>query len=231
MSPALDLHLPEPEWRRAGRLAAPWADLLYVPGPGLASEMDPGCYRTTLFVALASGELVRMSSLTVPAFGGSLCRLRLEPVTSVRHDALGSFFEPARQGLVFAFTADRRSGAVWPPADPAWRYGGPALRASLEGGGRVRVLRETGRLPGGAAWTADRGLVIASGEGHEALVLAVPDDAERVAFLPALGVYRALVDPSAPERPGADRRELLGHGGREAPLVLDVEVIDAGGPP
>jgi hypothetical protein len=94
----------------------------------------------------------------------------------------------------------------------------------------VRVLRETGRLPGGATWSADRGLLVSGEGGREALVLAVPDESERVAFLPALGVYRALVDASAPERPGAERRELLGYGERGEPLALDVQVIGAGDP-
>ena len=229
MSPALDLRLPGPEWGRAARLAGPWADLLYVPGPGLASsEIDPGCYRSTLFVALEAGELVRLTSLTVPAFGSSLCRLRLEPVKAVSLDALGSFFEPARRGLVFAFAPDRRSGARRPPADPAWRYEGPALRPRLAGGGAVRVLREIIRTPDGDTWVADRGLVVTRA-GGESLLLAVPDESERVAFLPALGVHRSLVDPSAPERPGAGRRELLGYGGWEAPLDLDVRLLDPGG--
>jgi hypothetical protein len=226
VGPALDLRLPEPERRRAARLATPWADLLYVPGPGLVSDVDPGCYRTTLFVALAGGDLLRVTSLTVPAFGDSLCRLRLEGVAGLRMDALGSFFEPSRQGLVFAFTPDRRSGAVWPPADATWRYEGPPLRPPFEAGGRVRVLRETGRLPDGGVWTADRALVIACGDGREALVLAVPDDAERVAFLPSLGPYRTLVDPSAPSQPGADRRELLGYGRWDTPPDLDIHLLD-----
>jgi hypothetical protein len=226
VSPALDLRLPEPERRRAARLARPWMDLLYVPGPGLVSDVDAGSYRSTLFVALADGDLIRVTSLTVPAFGDSVCRLRLEGVGSLRMEALGSFFEPARQGLVFAFTPDRRSGAVWPPADPTWRYEGAPLGSSLATGGRVRVLRESGRLPDGGVWTADRALVIACAGGEEALVLALPDDAERVAFLPSLGAYRALVDPSAPSQPGADRLELLGYGRWEAPPTLDIHLLD-----
>jgi len=226
VSLSLDLRLPGPERRRAARLAEPWRDLLYVPGPAFASELDPGAYRSTVFVVLGGGEVVRVSSLAVPALGGELCRIRLEPVNAVRLEALGSFFELHRRGLVFAFTPDRRAGAVWPPADPTWRYEGPSLRPRLGAGGSVRLLRETGRAADGGTWTADRGLVIAGADGPASLVLATADDPDRVVFLPALGVHEVLVDPRAPDWPGASRRELLGYGDWEAPPAVDVEVLD-----
>jgi hypothetical protein len=226
VSASLDLTLPVPERRRAARLASPWNDLLYVPAPAFASDLEPGCYRSTIFVALRDGDLVRVSSLAVPAFGGELCRIRLEPVNAVRLEALGSFFEVHRQGLVFAFTSDRRAGAVWPPADPTWCYAGGSLHPRLALGGAVRLLRETGRCADGGTWTADRGLLVGGADGQAALVLATADEPDRVAFLPRLGVYAALVDPRGPDRPGASRRELLGYGDWDPPPAVDVELLD-----
>jgi hypothetical protein len=205
---------------------APWKDLLYVPTPGFTTDLEPGCYRSTLFVVLGDGDVVRISSLAMPAFGGELCRIRLEPVNAVRLEALGSFFEVDRHGLVFAFTADRRTGAVWPPADPAWRFGGPSLHSRLAAGGAVRLLRENGRSADGGTWTADRGLVITGADGQAALALATADEPERIAFLPSLGVHEVLVDRQAVDRPGASRRELLGYGDWDVPPEVEIELLD-----
>ena len=116
---------------------------------------------------------------------------------------------------MFAFSADRRTGAVWPPVEPGWSYGGASLASSLGTPAEVRVLREEGR-EGDDAWTADRGLVLVGGDGDPHLLLAVPDELERVLILPSSAGHRPLIEPAAPERPGAGRRELLGYGDRPA---------------
>src|SRR5690349_20145439 len=105
-----DLRLPEPERRRAGSLATAWRDLLYVPGPGFSSPLDPGLYRSTFVIVPADAPAIRVSSFVVLAFGGELCRLRLEPLVSFRIENMGSFFEPSRRGIVYAMSPDRQRG-------------------------------------------------------------------------------------------------------------------------
>jgi hypothetical protein len=39
--PAIDLTLPPPERRWVETLAAPWRDLLYSPGPGFRTPLEP----------------------------------------------------------------------------------------------------------------------------------------------------------------------------------------------
>jgi hypothetical protein len=227
---AFDLLLPEPERRRAAALATRWHDLLYVPGPSFASPLEPGLYRSSFVIVPPEGRAVRVSSFVVPAFGSELCRLRLEPLASFRAETLGSFFEPQRRGAVYAMSADRKTGAARPPDRPGWSYQGPSLRPRLERAERVRLIRE--RVTGGSgdsafAWVADRGLVIAGADDRDMLLLAGPDSSEQAVFAPGLGLYRALLDPGAPETPGATVKELLGYGDRnELRIEVEVELLD-----
>ena len=68
MTHAFTLCFPEPEQRRAGRLATPWTDLLYVPGPSFTSPLEPGTYRSTFVIVPAEGRPVRVSSFVVPRY-------------------------------------------------------------------------------------------------------------------------------------------------------------------
>lgn len=227
MTQAFDLRLPEPERRRAAALATRWNDLLYIPGPGFTSPLEPGLYRSSFVIIPAEGRAVRVSSFVVPAFGGELCRLRLEPLVSFRAENLGSFFEPRRRGVVYAMSPDRKAGAAQPPDRPGWSYQGPSLQPRLERAEHVRLIRErvTGTSGDSAfSWVADRGLVFASGDGRDVLLLAGPDESEQAILVAGLGFYRALLDPAAPETPGATVRELLGYGGWEAELRIEVEI-------
>jgi len=221
--PSVDLRLPEPERRLAAALASAWRDLLYVPGPGFTSPLDPGVYRSSFVIALAAGAAVRLSSLIVPAFGTELCRLRLEPLERHPAERLGSFFEPARTGAVHALTGDRLGGAARPPDRAEWRYEGPALVARLGRPSRVRLLREVGR-GAGFSWQADRGIVITTGDGDACLLLGEADPGETASFLPTLGLHRALLDPSAELPPGVSVRGLLGYGEWDADVDVTVEL-------
>jgi hypothetical protein len=225
MTRAVDLTLSAPERRWAAGLAAPWSDLLYSPGPTFASPLEPGLFRASLVVVPVGAVAVRITSLVVPAFGGEVCRLCLEPVPALPHESFGSFFEPARRGRVWSLGDDRRSGAARAPDEKGWFYEGPALAARLGEMARVRVLREqvrAGAGEGAYGWTADRGLVLTSGAGAESLLLALPEREEHALFLPAVGPYRVLLDPGAPATPGAGARELLGYGDRDDPFQLTV---------
>jgi hypothetical protein len=227
LTATLDLRLPEPERRRAAALATTCRDLLYVPGPGFSSSLDPGLYRSTFVIVPTDAPAIRVSSFVVPAFGGELCRLRLEPVVSFRIENLGSFFEPSRRGKVYAMSPDRTQRLVRSPDQPAWRYDGPPLEARLGRVVRVKLIHErvTGGVGDGAfTWTADRGLALTGADGQESLVLALPEASEHAAFLPAAGMYRALVDPAAHEIPGATVKELLGYGEWEEPFRVELNV-------
>jgi len=224
---AFDLRLPEPERRRAAGLAVPWRDLLYVPGPDFSSTLDPGLYRSSFLIVPVEGRAVRVSSFVVPAFGGELCRLRLEPLVDFRPDNLGSFFEPSRRGIVYAMSRDRKAGAARPPDRPGWSYEGPSLAPRLEQVGAMRLIRE--HVTGGSgdatfSWTADRGLVLVGADGRDSLLLASPEYSEQAAFLPTVGLYRALVDPAAAAVPGATVKDLLGYGDRDEPLQIRLEI-------
>jgi hypothetical protein len=224
---AFDLRLPEPERRRAAGLAAPWRDLLYVPGPDFSSTLDPGLYRSSFLIVPVEGRAVRVSSFVVPAFGGELCRLRLEPLVDFRPDNLGSFFEPSRRGIVYAMSRDRKAGASRPPDRPGWSYEGPSLAPRLAQVGAIRLIRE--HVTGGSgdaafSWTADRGLVLTGADGRDSLLLASPEYSEQAAFLPAVGLYRALVDPAAAAVPGATVKDLLGYGDRDEQLQIRLEI-------
>jgi hypothetical protein len=165
-------------------------------------------------VVLDEGVAVRVTSRVTPAFGGELCRLRLESLTLSRVAAFGSFFEPARTGTIYAFTPDREAGAVRAPDRAEWRYGGASLAPRLGRVDQVRVLQERGRV-GAGSWVADRGLVLRSAGGGECVLLGVTEPAEAALFLPSPGLYRALLDPRAAAQPGVTVRDLLGHGERD----------------
>jgi hypothetical protein len=168
-----------------------------------------------------------VSSFGVPAFGGELCRLRLEPLVDFRPDNLGSFFEPSRRGIVYAMSRDRKAGASRPPDRPGWSYEGPSLAPRLAQVGAMRLIRE--HVTGGSgdaafSWTADRGLVLTGADGRDSLLLASPEYSEQAAFLPAVGLYRALVDPAAAAVPGATVKDLLGYGDRDEQLQIRLEI-------
>jgi hypothetical protein len=215
MPSRLDLLLPEPERRRAAALRGGLADFLYVPGPALTSPLDPGLYRSSFIFVMADGQAVRASSFNIPAFGRELCRLRFEPVQNYRRESLGSFFEPSRRGLIYALTGEGKGLDARPPEEPGWSYAGPALGPRLGALGQVRLLRErvSATLDGErVGWTADRGLVLTDVKGQESLLLAEAGSTDNAAFLPSVGIYRLLLDPSAPAAPGASALELLGYG-------------------
>lgn len=227
MARAVDLTLSASERRWAAALGGPWSDLLYSPGPGFASPLEPGLFRASVVVVPVGAAAVRVTSLVIPAFGGELCRLRVEPLPVLPHENFGSFFDPTRRGRVWSMGADRRTPGAHAPDERDWFYDGPPLAARLGETARVRVLRErvrAGTGDGAHGWTADRGLVFASAAGGESLLLALPEREEHALFLPAVGPYRVLVDPAAPATPGAGARELLGYGDHEDPFELTLEL-------
>ena len=210
--PHVDLTLPDPERAVLRSLVGPWRDLLYAPGPGLTSPLDPGAYRSSLVIVPDAGPAVRVSSLVAPAFGAEICRLSLEALPQGEGASLGSFFDPSRTGTVYALTAERGVPAARAPERSEWRYAGVSLMPRLARIRGLRLLRERGRGVEGS-WVADRGLAIVGADGGESLLLAVPEPAETALFLPAPGLYRALLDPAA-AHPGVTISELLGHADR-----------------
>jgi hypothetical protein len=227
LTPAFDLRLPEPERRRAAELAGPWSDLLYVPGRDFTSPIEPGLYRSSFVIAPSGGRAVRASSFVVPAFGGELCRLRLEPLVSFRRENLGSFFEPARRGVVYAMSRDRKERLARAPDRAGWSYEGPSLQPGLGRVDRVQLVRE--RVTGGSgasafSWVADRGLALTCADGRASLLLATPDRSEDAVLVTGMSLYRALLDAGAPETPGATVTELLGYGDRGGDLRVEVEI-------
>jgi hypothetical protein len=228
-APAIDLRIPDPERHLAATLTTAWRDFLYAPGPGFISPLDPGAYRSSFVVVPTHGPAVRVSSLVVPAFGGDLCRLRLEPLERYRFESFGSFFEPARTGCVYALTPDHSAGdrsarAARAPERAEWRYEGPALASRLGGVNGLRLLRE--RVRGrGFSWEADRGAVLAGADGGQCLLLSGAEPSETALFLPSPGLFRALLDPSAPPTPGVTARDLLGYGQWPGDLDITVELL------
>ena len=224
-APRVDLNLPAAERALAASLASAWRDLLYVPGPGFTSPLDPGAYRSSLVVIRGDGAAIRVTSRVSPAFGADLSRLALEVIAPSRPDALmealGSFFDLTRTGTIYALTPDRAGGATRPPERAEWRYAGPSLAARLGRVARVRVVREHGR-GAGVEWTADRGLALTAADGTECLVLAVSEPAEVALFLPAVGLHRALLQESAAPQPGVTVRDLLDHADRDDDVDVTV---------
>ena len=198
-----------------------------MPGPGFTSPIEPGIYSSSFVIVSADGRAVRVSSLVVPAFGGELCRLRLEPLASYRPENLGSFFEVSRRGAVYAMSADRRTGLARPPDQPGWSYDGGSLTERLADVRQVQLLRE--HVSGGAgddtfSWVADRGLVLTGATDGESLLLALPADSENAALISPPGLYRALFDPAALPVPGASPTELLGYGDRPHPFDVAIHL-------
>ncbi|MBI3625192.1 MAG: hypothetical protein HY215_03460 [Candidatus Rokubacteria bacterium] len=220
--------MPEHERRLAARLGGSWRDLLYVPGPGLAPALEPGLYRSSFIVLLADGPAVRITSALFTVFGDTLCRLRLEAVEPPRLETFGSFFDPARRGIVYTMAPDHReAGGRRDPDHPEWHYGGQSLRPRLSLVTGVRLLRERAvSMAGGEPieWVADRGLVLKGAGGEESLLLASPDLSEHAQFIPSLAFYGVLLDPKAPARPGATARELLGYGAWDDSLEIALEL-------
>jgi hypothetical protein len=218
------LHLPDRERDLLRALVSPWRDLLYVPGPGFASPLDPGAYRTSLVILPAAGAGIRVSSVVTPAFGAEICRVRLEAVAHDPPPSLGSFFDPARTGTVYALTPDRARAAVQAPARADWRYDGVSLAPRLGGISGLRMLREHGRGPG-CSWEADRGLAFIGADGVQSLVLAVAEPAEAALFLPSPGLYAPLLDSAATPKPGVTVRDLLGHGDRDPGVEISIGLL------
>jgi hypothetical protein len=224
MSGHVDLKLPDHERDLLRSLAAPWHDLLYAPGPGFTSPLDPGAYRTSVVVVLAAGPAIRVSSVITPAFGGDLCRLRLEALPHAPPPSLGSFFHPSRAGTIYALTRGRGAAAARAPERAEWRYEGVSLAPRLGRISGMRLLRERGRV-GDSSWHADRGLVVTGADGAPSLVLAVAEPAEAALFLPSPGLYGMLLDPAAAPKPGVTVRDLLGHGDRDDRVETTLELL------
>jgi hypothetical protein len=222
--PHVDLKLPDHERDLLRSLVAPWHDLLYAPGPGFTSPLDPGAYRTSVVIVPAAGPAIRVSSVVTPAFGGELCRLRLEALAHAPPPSLGSFFDPSRPGTVYALASERGVAAARAPERAEWRYDGVSLAPRLARISRMRLLRERGR-GGDCSWQADRGLAFTGADGAPSLVLAVAEPAEAALFLPSPGLYRTLLDPAAPPKPGVSVRDLLGHGDRDDGVETTIELL------
>jgi hypothetical protein len=223
--PHVDLVLPELERALLRSLLAPWRDLLYAPGPGLTSLLDPGAYRSSVVIVPTRDPAVRVSSLVAPAFGSELCRLHVEALPGPPAASFGSFFDLSRTGTVYAMGPERETAAARAPERGEWRYGGTSLAPALSQIRGLRLLRERGRAEGGS-WAADRGLVLTGADGVERLLLAVAEPAESALFLPVPGLHRILLDPGAPPHPGATVRDLLGHGDHAPPVDVTVEALD-----
>lgn len=224
-APHVDLTVPEAERALVRSLLAPWRDLLYLPGPGFTTPLDPGAYRSSLVIVPADGPAVRVSSVVVLAFGAELCRLRFEALPGAPATRLGSFFDLSRGGIVYAFSPDRGAVAGRAPDRAEWRYGGPPLAVALSRIRALRLLREEGRGPDGS-WAADRGLVITGRDGAARLVLAVTDPPEAALLLPVPGLHRILLDPAIPPPPGVTVCGLLGHAEHGEPLEVTIGLRD-----
>ena len=222
--PHVDLKLPDPERALLGPLVAPWHDLLYAPGPGFTSPLDPGAYRTSVVIVPAAGPAIRVASVVTPAFGGELCRLRLEALPHAPPPSLGSFFHPSRTGTIYALAPERGAAAAQAPERAEWRYEGVSLAPRLGRISGMRLLRERGRV-GDGSWQADRGLALTGADGALSLVLAVAEPAEAALFLPSPGLYRTLFDPAATPKPGVTVRDLLGHGDRDDGVETTIELL------
>jgi hypothetical protein len=170
------------------------------------------------------GPAIRISSVVSPAFGGELCRLRLEALTHDPPASLGSFFDLSRPGTVYALTPERGVAAARAPERAEWRYEDVSLGSRLGRIRGLRLLRERGRVRGGS-WQADRGLVLTGADGAPSLVLAVAEPAEAALFLPSIGLYRMLLDPTAAPQPGVTVCDLLGHGDRDDGVEVAIELL------
>jgi hypothetical protein len=223
-APHVSLHLPDRERALLAALVSPWRDLLYAPGPDFTSPLDPGAYRTSIVIVPVAGPAMRLSSVVMPAFGGEVCRLRLEALPHDPPPSLGSFFDLARRGTVYALTPERSVTAARAPDRAEWRYTGASLASRLGRIGGLHLLHERARVAAGS-WETDRGLVITGADGDQCLVLATEEPAESALFLPSLGLYRPLVDSAAARQPGVTVSDLLGHGDRDDPVEITIELL------
>jgi hypothetical protein len=224
-APHIDLTLPESERGLLRSLLAPWRDVLYAPGPGLTSPLDPGAYRSSVVIVPAVGAPVRVASVVAPAFGSELCRLKLEALPQAPGTVLASFFDLSRTGVIYALAPADGSAAARGPDRAEWRYDGESLARHLAQIRGLRLIREHGRGAQGS-WTADRGLAVRGADGALSLLLAVTEPAESALFLPVPGLYRPLLEAAAPAHPGATVRELLGYGDEVRAMDVSVEPID-----
>jgi len=222
-APHVSLRLTDPERDLLQSLVSPWRDLLYAPGPELTSPLEPGAYRTSIVIVPASGAAIRVSSVVMPAFGGEVCRLRLEALPHEPPPSLGSLFELSRTGTVYALTPELGVAAARAPDRAEWRYGGASLASRFGRIGGLHLLRERARGVAGS-WETDRGLVITGTDGDPCLVLATAEPGETVLFLPTIGLYRAVIDPAAARQPGVTVSDLLGHGDRDDPVEITIEL-------
>ncbi len=224
-APHVALRLPDHERDLLAVLVSPWRDLLYAPGPGFTSPLDPGAYRTSIVIVPAAGPAVRVSSVVMPAFGAEICRLRLEALPHDPPPSLGSFFDPARTGTVYALTPDRERAAAQAPARAEWRYDGVSLAPRLGGiSGPARAARaraRPGRLRGkrtaGSPSSAPTASEPGAGGGRAGGGGAVP------------AVARSLPGrcstPRRHRKPGVTVRDLLGHGDRDAGVEITIELL------
>jgi hypothetical protein len=222
----IELSLPQAERALVATLAAPWRDLLYVPGSDFTSPLEPALFRSAFVVIPAHGPAVRVSSMVMPAFGAELCRVQLEALPAYRVEMLGSFFDPRRRGQIYVMGREREGPAAQPPGHPGWAYEGPPLAERLGRVERVRVLRErvAARLDGQpVGWTADRGLVVDVAGDQPCLLLASARSAEEALFVPVPRLYRALLGAAA--APGATARELLGYGDWAGDFEVALETV------
>ena len=223
--PHIDLTLPDSERALLRSLLTTWRDLLYAPGPGLTSPLDPGAYRSSVVIVPATGSPVRVGSVVAPALGRELCRLKLEALPPPPGAVLASFFDLSRTGVVYALAREGGTAAARAPDRTQWRYGGGSLAPQLAQIRGLRLIREHGRGAEGS-WTADRALAVSGADGAASLLLAVPEPAESALFLPTPGFYRPLLDAAAPPHPGAAVRDLLGYGDEVGAIDVGVELID-----
>src|SRR4026208_177524 len=131
--PHVELKLPDRDRRL---LAAPAC-----PPPPVRAAYRPSCV-----IVPVDGPAIRVSSSITPAFGGELCRLRLEALSQAPPSLgagfapaptrpapprgprrLGSCFGPARPGTVYALTPGRGVAAARAPERVEWRYAGASL--------------------------------------------------------------------------------------------------------
>ena len=61
--------------------------------------------------------------------------------------------------------------------------------------------------------------------GGECLLLSGAEPSETALFLPSPGLFRAVLDPSAPPTPGVTARDLLGYGAWPGDLDVTVELL------
>ena len=222
--PHVDLKLSDHERDLARSLLAPWHDLLYAPGPGFTSPLDPGAYHTSVVIVLAAGPAIRVSSVVTPAFRRDLCRLRLEALPHAPPSSLGSFFHPSRTGTIYALTPEPGGAAAQAPERAEWRYQDVSLATRLGRITGIRLLREHGRV-GGGSWRTDRGFVVTGADGAPSLMLAAAEPPEAALFLPSPGLFCALLDPAATPPPGVTVPDLLGHGDRDDGVEITLELL------